>query len=96
MSRFLIFVFLFVATVWAAKPMEPLTNYNVILVHGATDGVSNGFGCNDSAAITPYAFKKHYRENPVDSGATKASPWQLGGAPGMLGAYNKVEKEHTC
>jgi len=35
MPRFLVFLFFFVACAWAAKPMEPLTNYNVIMVHGA-------------------------------------------------------------
>jgi len=35
MSKFLAFLFFFVACVWATKPMESLTNYNVIMVHGA-------------------------------------------------------------
>jgi len=35
MLRFLIPSFLFITLSWAAKPMEPLTNYNVIMVHGA-------------------------------------------------------------
>jgi len=56
LPRFLVFLFFFVACAWVAKPMEPLTNYNVIMVHGAASA-NNGMGkdevkaniCNTSA-----------------------------------------------
>jgi hypothetical protein len=35
--RIIIFLLLVVCLTWAAKPMESLTNYNVIMVHGAAD-----------------------------------------------------------
>jgi hypothetical protein len=48
MPRFLILPLFFAACVFAAKPMEPLTNYNVIMVHGAAD-MRSGLDCaNDS------------------------------------------------
>jgi len=35
MPKSLLFLLFFAVCVWSAKPMEPLTNYNVIMVHGA-------------------------------------------------------------
>jgi len=37
MLKFLSFLPFFAILAWSAKPMEPLTNYNVIMVHGAAD-----------------------------------------------------------
>jgi hypothetical protein len=45
MLRFLVFLLLSIAFAWSAKPMEPLVNYNVIMVHGAADskgGIKDG------------------------------------------------------
>jgi hypothetical protein len=93
MLRFLTFLFLLATMAWAAKPMEPLTNYNVILVHGAADGVSNGFSCDEEdARKEPYDFYREYKANPVNVGTIEASPWQLGGAPGMIGSYTNSNK----
>lgn len=55
-SRFLVCLFFSTACIWAAQPMEPLTNYNVIMVHGAATS-NNGMDkkevkdsiCNTSA-----------------------------------------------
>jgi hypothetical protein len=37
MLKISLFLLFFAVYVWSAKPMEPLTNYNVIMVHGAAD-----------------------------------------------------------
>ncbi len=45
MSKYLTTLFFSVALAWSAKPMESLTNYNVIMIHGAADagrGMKNG------------------------------------------------------
>jgi hypothetical protein len=46
MPKFLTLPLFFIALSWAAKPMEPLANYNVIMVHGASDseGGKNDIG----------------------------------------------------
>jgi hypothetical protein len=46
MLRFLVFLLSLIAFAQAAKPMEPLENYNVIMVHGAADskqGIKDSF-----------------------------------------------------
>jgi len=85
MLRFLIPSLLFIALSWAAKPMEPLTNYNVILVHGAADNQNNGFECKD-AQKSPYDMIDKYSSNP------RGEPWQIGNAPGMIGSYESSDK----
>jgi len=46
--KFFILLLLSISLAFAAKPMEPLTNYNVIMIHGAADNQSNGFECRDA------------------------------------------------
>jgi len=45
MLKNLTLLFLCAALAWAAKPMESLANYNVILVHGV-DNSAGGFSCD--------------------------------------------------
>jgi len=85
MLKFLIPLLLSITLLWAAKPMEPLTNYNVIMIHGAADGQSNGFECKD-AKEEPYDILDKYSKN------TDGEPWQIGGAPGMIGSYENSNK----
>jgi len=62
MLRFLKFLLFIVILAWAAKPMEPLTNYNVIMVHGAADskgGIEKG-EVRDSICGIP-AYDKYGR-----------------------------------
>lgn len=98
MTRLFLLVLLSVlAMVWgAAKPMEPLSSYNVILVHGAANSLS-GFPCGTDSTY-PEAFnvlqeyeKSKQSETGEDSTDKKAS-WQLGGAVGMIGSYTQREK----
>ncbi len=93
MLRALIFLFLLVTLVFSnSKPMESLANYNVILIHGAADGVSNGFKCNDEdAQIESYNLYNDYK-TARDHNNTSENPWQLGNAPGMVGSYSNEEK----
>jgi pimeloyl-ACP methyl ester carboxylesterase len=53
MLKKITFLFLCAALSWAAKPMEPITNYNVVLVHGA-DNKWGGFDCRDAEIKAPY------------------------------------------
>jgi len=65
--------------------MEPLTNYNVIMIHGAADGQINGFECKD-AKEEPYNISDEYSKKPKDN------PWQIGNAPSMIGSYESSDK----
>jgi len=50
MQKYLTILFFFAVSTWSAKPMESLTNYNVIMVHGAADagkGMKNA-GVNEN------------------------------------------------
>jgi hypothetical protein len=87
MSKFLVFLFFSIAFDLAAKPMEPIKNYNVVLVHGAADGVKNGFKCDGNAAKEiPYTMYEASRNDPDNN------PWKIGGAPGMVGSYDDDKK----
>jgi len=44
MLRFLTLLSFFIVSALAAKPMESIKNYNVILVHGAAD-MRSGLDC---------------------------------------------------
>jgi len=60
MSKYLTLLFFSVVLAWSAKPMEPLTNYNVIMVHGAADagrGMKNA-GVYDNICGTQ-AYEKY-------------------------------------
>jgi len=50
MLRFLTFLSFFIASAWAAKPMESIKNYNVILVHGAAD-MRSGLDCKEPVGM---------------------------------------------
>ena len=74
----------------AAKPMEALNRYNVVLVHGAAPE-SQGYGSKCAEAI-----KDAWNMRNDNSLHPKDSSWNLGDAAGMLGAYNQTgEDKHT-
>jgi len=93
MPKFLVYLLFFIASVWAAKPMESIKNYNVILVHGAADS-HNGFECQE-AKKESWKFLADYQSNfdvkKADS-EKEVFPWKLGGAPGMIGSYDNTDK----
>jgi hypothetical protein len=98
MPRFSAFALLFISLAWAAKPMEPLTNYNVILVHGAADNVTDGFECED-AGKEAWKFLADYQSNfdkkkgtDEEENKKEEFPWQIGGSPGMLGSYSRTDR----
>jgi len=70
MLKYLICLLSLVVVVWSAKPMEALTNYNVILVHGAGDKWG-GLDCaGDNDIIEPYdVTTKITKKNDKDSTA---------------------------
>jgi len=68
---------------WAAKPMESIDKYNVILVHG-TDNSAGGFSCDEVAEDDAYTKYEKFFDNPKLS-------WKLGNSPGMLGAYDNED-----
>jgi len=78
--------------------MEPLINYNVIMVHGAADNETNGFDCYDNTVKDAWNFLKDYQSNydKEDDGNNAENkedfPWQIGGAPGMIGSYERNDK----
>ncbi len=84
--KYFLILFFSVALAWSAKPMEPLTNYNVIMIHGAADNVSNGFECRDATTDAYTLFNTHKNDT------TGRAPWQIGGAPGMIGSYTNTDK----
>lgn len=66
----------------AAKPMETLERYNVVLIHGAApEGEGFESKCNDSIKDAS-SMAKNYAAMP------ESFSWRLGGAVGMLGAYD--------
>ncbi len=66
----------------AAKPMETLERYNVVLIHGAApEGEGFESKCNDSIKDAS-SMAKNYAAMP------DSFSWRLGGAVGMLGAYD--------
>lgn len=72
-----------------AKPMEALSRYNVVLVHGAAPE-NQGYGslCGETikdAWNTQNDFVFSMRDTTQD----EKLPWNLGDAAGMLGAYNQ-------
>lgn len=70
------------------QPMESVTKYNVVLVHGAADS-SSGFidKCRSHVrdAYSWFEWKKSYETE-------KDSSWKLGGAPGMLGGLHERDE----
>lgn len=85
MKRFLfVLIFLTLYSTSVAlppRPMESVTKYNVVLIHGAADSSSGFIGkCQNNVrdAYSWLEWKKRYE-------TTKDSSWKLGGAPGMLG-----------
>ena len=77
MKKILLVIFLVVASGWSIpKPMEAVTNYNVLLIHGAY-GSDQGFldGLVDSAKIG----EAYYATKPLDNGA-------------QIGRYDETEK----
>ncbi|HSQ41991.1 MAG TPA: hypothetical protein VLM37_06910, partial [Fibrobacteraceae bacterium] len=68
------------------KPMEAITNYNVVLVHGAAPS-SSGFVCDgtESPYLDAYSLAKKW-----ETGDTNA--WNLGDAANMIGSYGTTKR----
>lgn len=71
----------------AAKPMETLERYNVVLVHGAAPE-NQGFGSECDATI-----KDAWNTRNDNSLHPKDSSWNLGDAVGMLGKYEDDDEK---
>lgn len=68
----------------AAKPMESINRYNVVLVHGAApEGQGFEHECNGDIRDA-WNIQKDYALYPKDSS------WHLGEAVGMLGPYDRT------
>src|SRR5574344_2006717 len=84
MRNLLLFILAVMTFTWASpKPMEPLDHYNVVLVHGAAPS-SSGFEsrCSSDTINDAWTLQNDYLKDD------KHKPWDLGGAAGMMGAYN--------
>lgn len=84
MRNLLLFILAVMTFTWASpKPMESLDDYNVVLVHGAAPS-SSGFEsvCDKGDINEAYVVLQNNMRNP------KSNEWNLGGAAGMMGAYN--------
>ena len=68
------------------KPMESITKYNVVLVHGAADEKSGVKNCAEGVEEA-YTIMSN---NRADS---SKNSWRLGGAAGMIGPYYDNAKE---
>src|SRR5574344_275484 len=84
MRNLLLFILAVMTFTWASpKPMEPLDHYNVVLVHGAA---RSGSGCESECSSNTindaWTLQNDYLKD------YKHKPWNLGGAAGMMGAYN--------
>ena len=73
----------------AAKPMEALERYNVVLVHGAAPE-NQGFGnlC-DGGVNSAWEFHNNWVADYTTQEGKREAPKSLGEAAGMLGAYNQ-------
>lgn len=72
-----------------AKPMEALSRYNVVLVHGAAPE-SEGFEDQcDGTVSSAWDFHNAWVVDYTTQDGKREAPKSLGGAAGMLGAYNQ-------
>lgn len=77
----------FYGMLFAAKPMEALNRYNVVLVHGAApEGQGYGDACN-SDIQSAWNTWSDYTAYQNDTAQNKKVSWNLGKAVGMLGDY---------
>ena len=77
----------FYGMLFAAKPMEALNRYNVVLVHGAApEGQGYGDTCN-SDIQSAWNTWSDYTAYQNDTAQNKKVSWNLGKAVGMLGDY---------
>ena len=75
----------------AARPMEALNHYNVILVHGAAPE-SQGYGNECSETIKDaWNTRNDFVSSMRDTTKGKKLPWNLGDAVGMLGDYESKD-----
>lgn len=75
-----------------SKPMEAISHYNVVMVHGASDsenGTENE--CSEKNIPEAYDFLNYYIEDQyaVADSSKHGFGGKLGGAPGMLGIYDQ-------
>jgi hypothetical protein len=75
----------------AAKPMEALNRYNVVLVHGAAPE-NQGYGdkCNSNIQ-SAWNTSNDYTAYQNDTANNEKVSWNLGDAVGMLGDYENDE-----
>lgn len=85
-------LFCFLSDLWALlpQPMESVTKYNVVLVHGAADSSSGFIERCASSVDDAFALLSERLAADPDSGNV---PWNLGGATGMFGAYHDRSEE---
>lgn len=75
-----------------AKPMESLSRYNVVLVHGAAPE-NQGYGdkCNSNIQ-SAWNTSNNYTAYQNDTANNEKVSWNLGDAVGMLGDYENDEE----
>ena len=77
----------FYGVLFAAKPMETLNRYNVVLVHGAApEGQGYGDKCNSNIQ-SAWNTSNDYTAYQNDTANNEKVSWNLGDAVGMLGKY---------
>ena len=83
----------FYGALFAAKPMEALNRYNVVLVHGAApEGQGYGDKCNSNIQ-SAWNTSNDYMAYQNDTANNEKVSWNLGDAAGMLGAYNQTGED---
>ncbi|WP_308604032.1 hypothetical protein [uncultured Fibrobacter sp.] len=83
----------FYGALFAAKPMEALERYNVVLVHGAAPE-NQGFGslCGETIKDA-WNTRNDFVLSMRDTTQEKKLPWNLGDAVGMLGKYEDDDEK---
>ena len=83
----------FYGALFAAKPMEALNRYNVVLVHGAAPE-NQGYGdkCNSNIQ-SAWNTSNDYTAYQNDTANNEKVSWNLGDAVGMLGKYEDDDEK---
>ncbi|SHL35895.1 PGAP1-like protein, partial [Fibrobacter intestinalis] len=83
----------FYGALFAAKPMEALNRYNVVLVHGAApEGQGYGDKCNSNIQ-SAWNTSNDYMAYQNDTANNEKVSWNLGDAVGMLGKYEDDDEK---
>ncbi len=72
-----------------AKPMEALSRYNVVLVHGAAPENQGFESTCDETVRSAWDFHNNWVVDYTTQDGKREAPKSLGDAAGMLGAYNQ-------